>query len=309
MKLAVGLLLLLATLCPAVADLTSASISNASSPDTNVHAYTSGSAIDRRIEMERRSRNNPFVLIPHRTTYILPFSYTRTVNQDPFTQFGGKMSSMEIKGQISFKLQLARNLIGNNGYIYTAYTQQVHWQAYSTSLSTPFRDTNHEPEIFFTLLTDRNIFNVRARVWNMGINHQSNGRSGLLSRSWNRIFTEFIFEAGHYYFSVRPWWRIPEGKKQDPLQSAGDDNPEIDDFMGYGEFLALYELRMHRLGMMVRNNFRSENRGAIQLDWSFPIKGRMRGYIQYFNGYGENLLDYNARNNRISAGFMIADWL
>ena len=31
-------------------------------------------------------------------------------------------------------------------------------------------------------------------------------------------------------------------------------------------------------------------------------------YIQYFNGYGESLLDYNKSINRISAGFMIAEW-
>ena len=52
-------------------------------------------------------------------------------------------------------------------------------------------------------------------------------------------------------------------------------------------------------------------RGAVQLDWSFPLPGtdRIKGYIQYFNGYGECLLDYNASTSRLGAGFLLTDFL
>jgi phospholipase A1 len=63
--------------------------------------------------------------------------------------------------------------------------------------------------------------------------------------------------------------------------------------------------------MMLRNNLRSDNLGAVQLDWSFPlpwIGDKLSVYVQYFNGYGESLLDYNKSVNRISAGFMLVDW-
>jgi phospholipase A1 len=66
---------------------------------------------------------------------------------------------------------------------------------------------------------------------------------------------------------------------------------------------------------MLRNNLRSENLGAVQLDWSVPLSTiheslgkKISLYVQYFNGYGESLLDYNTGINRISAGFMLADW-
>ena len=79
--------------------------------------------------------------------------------------------------------------------------------------------------------------------------------------------------------------------------------------MGYGELRFGYKMGEYNLGMMLRNNLRSENRGAVQLDWSFPINNRFRGYVQYFNGYGESLIDYNDSVNRLSIGIMLTDWL
>ena len=60
---------------------------------------------------------------------------------------------------------------------------------------------------------------------------------------------------------------------------------------------------------MVRNNLQlPENRGALQLEWSFPLIRRVSGYVQYYVGYGESLLDYNHYVNRIGCGFILTDW-
>jgi len=62
---------------------------------------------------------------------------------------------------------------------------------------------------------------------------------------------------------------------------------------------------------MLRNNLRTDNKGALQLDWSVPLSmcnNKVSFYIQYFNGYGESLLDYNSSSNRIGAGIMVTDW-
>ncbi|MGB1271881.1 MAG: phospholipase A, partial [Endozoicomonas sp.] len=109
----------------------------------------------------------------------------------------------------------------------------------------------------------------------------------------------------------KPWWRIPESEKEPGREndSQGDDNPDIHQYLGYGELHFGYRLGEHNLGMMIRNNLDGDNRGAVQLDWSFPINQRFRGYIQYFNGYGESLIDYNDSANRLSLGIMLTDWL
>ena len=62
---------------------------------------------------------------------------------------------------------------------------------------------------------------------------------------------------------------------------------------GHGEATLMWIRGPNRYGLMLRNNFDSPNRGAIQLDWSYPIRGKLQGYVQYFNGYGESLIDYN----------------
>jgi phospholipase A1 len=66
---------------------------------------------------------------------------------------------------------------------------------------------------------------------------------------------------------------------------------------------------------MLRNSFEGNNHGAVQVDFSLPLSkiweplGRKFAfYVQYFDGYGECLLDYNDYANRIGAGFMIVDW-
>ena len=49
-------------------------------------------------------------------------------------------------------------------------------------------------------------------------------------------------------------------------------------------------------------------KGGVQADYTFPLKGRLKAYVQGFHGYGENLLDYNHKHNSIGFGLMFNDW-
>ncbi|WP_281646386.1 phospholipase A [Parendozoicomonas sp. Alg238-R29] len=266
---------------------------------------------ENRVAIESKTRDELFVISPHRQNYVLPLSYNDQPNWKPFATRTSSYDKMEVKFQLSLKTAVAKGVFSDKGDIYVAYTNQSWWQAYNKDVSSPFRETNHEPEIFYTMATDYDLLGMKVRNLQLGLNHQSNGRGDELSRSWNRVFASILLEKDNFYLHLKPWWRIPEDKKKSPTDPDGDDNPDITKYLGYGEASMFYKLGEHNISMMLRNNLRSDNKGAVQLGWSFPLssKTKLRGYVQYFNGYGESLIDYNASVSRFSLGVMLTDWL
>jgi phospholipase A1 len=140
----------------------------------------------------------------------------------------------------------------------------------------------------------------RNALTQFGVVHQSNGQGGYLSRSWNRVYANFLIEKNNLLVGFKPWYRIPEDN---------DDNPDIDDYLGRYEIQGLYKNQDQTFSLMLRNLFDGDNRDTLQLDWSFPLYGRWRGYLQYFYGYGESLIDYNAKSHRMGFGLQLTDWL
>ncbi|WP_350643737.1 phospholipase A, partial [Psychrobacter sp. HY3-MNA-CIBAN-0198] len=80
---------------------------------------------------------------------------------------------------------------------------------------------------------------------------------------------------------LRVWWRLPEDEKENINVAKGDDNPDINRYMGNFELTGVYGLNEHRFTMLLRNNLRDTNRGAVELTWSYPIIGTLRIYTQY----------------------------
>ena len=82
--------------------------------------------------------------------------------------------------------------------------------------------------------------------------------------------------------------------------------------MGNGELRTAYKWKDNTFSLMLRNCLESGfSRGTVELGWSFPLwkYPYFKGYVQYFNGYGESLLDYNEHANSIGAGVLLTDWL
>lgn len=269
-------------------------------------------ALEKRVRQENVSTSNLWTITPHKQNYILlgAHNLSRT-NEGPWEESAGKnlrLNDTEAKFQVSFKFMLWEDIFKQkkNGDLYIAYTQLAMWQLYNRDISSPFRDTNYEPEAFLAFDTNWDIFGFTNRFFLIGISHQSNGREEPLSRSWNRIYANIIMYRGNLVISLKPWFRIPES-------SEDDDNPDIEEYLGYGEFRAIYRAGDNTFGLMLRNNLKTndDNRGAVQIDWSFPLPGtdRIKGFVQYFNGYGECLLDYNASSSRLGLGFLLTDFL
>jgi len=260
------------------------------------------SAIEARRLQEMRISGNRFAILPHKQNYLLPVSYNFSPNRGAAQDLGGDINRTEVKFQFSFKTPLWDGVFSQRGTLFAAYSQLSFWQAYNAPNSSPFRETNYEPEIFLAFSNDVELWGVHNRIVSLGLVHQSNGRNESFSRSWNRIYALLAFERGNLYFALKPWYRIPESRSE-------DDNRDIASYLGYGEFYAVYTWGAQRFGLMLRNNLRTDNRGAVQIDYSFPLIKKVDGYIQFFNGYGESLVDYNESVSRIGCGVILANWL
>lgn len=261
-------------------------------------------SLEKRLEAEKMARDNKFLLTTHKPNYILLLAHNKDTNEAPFEmQFPDEDATgddTEVKFQISAKYPLAFNLLGENT-LYFAYTNRSFWQLYNEN-SAPFRETNHEPELFLLMPTDWELLGFKNSFINLGFVHQSNGRAGTLSRSWNRLYASFIFEKDDLVIVFKPWYRIKEDIED-------DDNPDIEDYLGNFELTGVYELEGHTFSAMVRNSLDSNNNSTIQLDWVFPFTRTLGGYIQYFNGYGESLIDYNYDQESIGIGVTLSGWL
>ncbi|WP_411794099.1 phospholipase A [Halomonas sp. A29] len=256
--------------------------------------------IAQRRQLERESTRNPLAITMHRRNYLFPLSYTTHPNHTAFNDIAADTgpNDLEVKFQFSAKVNLLEDLFGTTGDLYFAYTQRSWWQAYNTDASSPFRETNYEPEVFVDFDNRWRMLgwtNTRNRV---AFNHLSNGRSTPLSRSWNRLYLESIFQRGDWAVAVAPHWRIPES-------DGDDDNPDIDRYWGYGDITVARRINGDQeASVMVRGNPSAGNMGT-QVDYSWPLFGNVRGHVQYYYGYAESMIDYDHRNQRLSFGFSV----
>ncbi|WP_235015453.1 phospholipase A [Oceanicoccus sp. KOV_DT_Chl] len=263
---------------------------------------TAEEAVSYRLESEDRTESNPFTMSSYRPNYMLIATYNDNIDSGTWNNIfpEAEMDAVEAKFQLSFKTRIAKGVLG--GELWGAYSQQSWWQLYNSDQSAPFRETNYEPEIFLRWDTDFDIAGFNNSVVSIGFNHESNGRGELLSRSWNRIITSTTFAKDNLLVIGRAWYRLPEDEED-------DDNPDILEYMGYGDLQLTYKWDQQNLGVTLMNNLRKDNKGAIQLDWTFPVGDRFKGYIQYYNGYGESLIDHDVIVRRIGVGVLLNDWL
>ena len=238
--------------------------------------------------------------------YLLFARYSNNVNNQPFTPVFDAaqlppqgLDSTEAKYQISFKARLWTTEDRRWG-VWGADTQQSNWQVYNADLSRPFRDTNYMPELFVSYRPGVDFGDLHWRLLNLGFNHESNGRSDVLSRSWNRLYAEVGVESGDFALLAKAWY---------PLKESESDNPDIADYYGYGSLRAIYKWHEHSFAAMARGNLRT-GKGAGQFTWTTPrLLGPLHGYLQIFSGYGESLIDYNWNQTTIGIGLSLNDWL
>jgi outer membrane phospholipase A len=214
------------------------------------------------------------------------------------------------KFQFSFKYRLmlpddprSRSFLDN---LYLAYTQTSIWDL--SAESAPFRDTSYQPQLFYYLQDT----GWKSSLWSRmgvtaGIGHESNGKSGADSRAINIAFVRPTWDFGdvnanHLTISPKIYYYITKS-----------GNEDIQDYRGYVDLLVKYgSPESWQLAATLRKGTKAKY-GSVDAQFTYPlaklINSAWGGYlwVGYFNGYGEDILDYNQRQHWIARiGYSIA---
>jgi phospholipase A1 len=234
-----------------------------------------------------------------------------TASEQPYLTSEGRI-------QLSVRTKVGQGLIqvgedGSRDSLWFAYSQQSYWQIFTSSISRPFRNTDHEPEFIYIVPTAVDLPDGwRLRYSGVSLTHQSNGQSLPLSRSWNRLILMAGMEKdARFTVTGRIWNRITDG-------DGVDDNPDIEDFVGRSELTGTWNVNKdNALMLTLRHSLTGDANGSYRLEWlqalgddarRGPYASGLRLHVQLFSGYGDSLVDYNRVRTVLSVGLSLVDW-
>lgn len=201
-----------------------------------------------------------------------------------------------VKFQISISQRLTRSTLPWGTYLYLFYTQKVFWNVLERSF--PMTDLNFNPGVGLAKpLFVKNRF-IGKMV--MMVEHESNGRDGIESRSWNKI----SFGAN---IIVDPQFMI-HGKFWIPIVD-GENNSDILDYCGIYQSGLTFNTPDRRFGagvtLVKRRGMKLNYNTIIELNYRLFKRDNQYLFLQYYNGYGEGLLDYNKFHSQLRIGIVI----
>lgn len=254
----------------------------------------------------------------------LSWIHANTVNRAPTSPYPDHTATQEQpylidegRIQLSVRTKIGQGFLpvshfGGRDSLWFGYTQQSYWQLFTSSISRPFRNTDHEPELMYIVPTPAELpGGWRLRYTGLSLNHQSNGQTLPLSRSWNRAILMAGMEKGdRYTLTARLWNRITDG-------DGIDDNPDIDTLIGRGEITGSWQVNKdNTLLLTLRHSLTADANGSYRLEWLQALgddsgsskPSGLRLHVQLFNGYGDSLVDYNRGRTVLSVGLSLVDW-
>jgi outer membrane phospholipase A len=224
---------------------------------------------------------------------------------EPIYAVYGPGTDSDARLQISFKYQLfgragevGADAPWANG-LHFAFTQRLYWNLGAES--SPFRNVDYLPELFY-LVPARPLAGRATIGGQAGFRHESNGRGGADSRSFNTIYVQPV--------ATMPLgeWKLALGPRLWAYVGSDKDNPDIRRYRGNaGLFAEIGQDKGWRLSITSRLN-PAGGRGAVDALVSYPLDRvvwrelKLYAFGQAFAGYGENLLDYDRRATRLRLG-------
>lgn len=204
-------------------------------------------------------------------------------------------TNSDVKFQISLAIRLTNATLPWNTFLFLMYTQKTFWNVFENSM--PMRDLNFNPGIgiskpFFS--KDRYLGKMTLLI-----EHESNGRDSIQSRSWNRISL-----SGSAMICD---WLMVHAKFWIPIID-GMNNKDILNYAGIwqtGVQVSTFNKRFTwALTLVKRKGWNLNFNTILDFSWLVNRKSNLNLFLQYYNGYGENLLDYNVFHSRLRAGIV-----
>ncbi len=201
-----------------------------------------------------------------------------------------------IKFQISFAQRLTRSSLPWGTYLYLFYTQKCFWNVLENSM--PMTDLNFNPGIGLTKpLFVKNRFLGKL---NLLLEHESNGRDGIQSRSWNKISLGASIMIDPQI--------IVHGKFWIPIVD-GMNNRDILDYSGIYQVGTSFNSLNGRFGVSViltkRRGWKLNYNTILEINYRIFRRDNQYLFLQYYNGYGEGLLAYKEFHSQLRAGIVI----
>lgn len=202
----------------------------------------------------------------------------------------------DVKFQISISQRLTRATLPWGTYLYLFYTQKCFWNVFENSM--PMTDLNFNPGIGWSkplFARDRFIGKVT-----LILEHESNGRDGLQSRSWNKISlaTNIIID---------PTLTV-HGKVWIPIIDGGQ-NKDILDYCGIYQVGTSFTSINRRFGLSVlltkRRGWNLNYNTTVELSYRIFPRDNQFLFMQYYNGYGEGLLAFKQFHSMLRVGICI----
>jgi phospholipase A1 len=214
------------------------------------------------------------------------------------TTIGGKptATNSDVKFQVSIAQRLTKSTLPFNTYLYLFYTQKCMWNVFENSM--PMRDFNFNPGI--GLAKHLFVKNRYVGKVTLMIEHESNGRDGIESRSWNKVsLASNIFIDPNFMVHGKVWIPIIDGQ----------NNQDILYYSGIYQVGTTFTTPNKRFGfaltMVKRKGWNFKYNTIWEVNYRLFKDENQFLFLQYYNGYGENLLDYNQYHSRLRIGLVI----
>lgn len=201
----------------------------------------------------------------------------------------------DVKFQISFGIRLTKNVLPWHTFLFLAYTQKTFWNVFQESL--PMGDINFNPALGIS----KPFFNQGRYVGKLSliVEHESNGRDGDESRSWNRVSLSGM--------AMIDEWLMVHGKIWIPIVD-GENNRDITKYCGIYQSGVVVTTPNRRwtfgFTWVKRAGFNLNFNTIVEASWNVHKKTNLNLFAQYYNGYGEDLLHYNQFRTMLRVGLV-----